>query len=298
VKIRQQVSLAIISIAFVVASLSVSAGGSGSLIAPNTLRFAVIGDAGTADEYQMAVSREMLAECERNPFPIVLTVGDNTYQGCKNRLKDVFEIPYQRLLERGVRFYATLGNHDEDCAAEQIAYPPFNMGNHRYYRLAPAGNLVEFFALDTTLVVSGKADEQYAWLERVLAESKARWKIAFFHHPAFSPALKHGDEKDVATRLVPILERHGVRVVFTGHDHIFAKLRTRNGIDYFVCGASAKMRSNGINPNYAGVEYSEDEFRGFLTVNLSESAFDFSLISDKGKVAFKGTLPVSVMAHN
>jgi predicted phosphodiesterase len=298
VKIRWRVSLAIISIAFAVASLSVSAGSSGSLTAQNTFRFAVIGDAGTADEYQMAVSREMLAEYERNPFPIVLTVGDNTYQGCKNRLKDVFEIPYQQLLARGVRFYATLGNHDENCAVEQIAYPQFNMGNHRYYHFAPAGNLVEFFALDTTLVVSGKADEQYAWLERVLGESKARWKVAFFHHPAFSPALKHGDEKDVVTRLVPILERHGVRVVLTGHDHILAKLRTRNGIDYFVCGASAKMRSNGINPTYAGVEYSEDEFRGFMTVNLSETAFDFSLISDKGKVAFKGTLPVSPIAQN
>ncbi|HET9529346.1 MAG TPA: metallophosphoesterase, partial [Blastocatellia bacterium] len=105
-------------------------------------RFAVIGDAGTADERQIAVARQMIVEQERKPYSIVLTVGDNTYPGCKNRLKDVFEIPYRELLNRNVKFYATLGNHDEDCAQEQIDYPYFNMSGRRYYSFAPAGDLV------------------------------------------------------------------------------------------------------------------------------------------------------------
>jgi len=261
-------------------------------------RFAVIGDAGTADEYQLAVARQMLAEYQRKPFSFVITVGDNTYQGCKNRLKDVFEIPYEALLSRGVRFYATLGNHDEDCAAEQIAYPPFNMNGNRYYTFKPAGNLVEFFAIDTTLVVNGKASEQFDWLERVLRESKAVWKIAFFHHPAFSPAKKHGDDKDIALRIVPLIERYGVRVALTGHDHILAKLLTRNGVDYIVCGASAKMRSNGIRADYPGLEYAEDEFRGFFIVELTAESFDYSVISDSGVVRYRGSVPLAPAKAN
>jgi hypothetical protein len=258
--------------------------------ATTVLRFALIGDAGTADEHQLAVARQMQAEYERKPFPFVVTVGDNTYQGCKNRLKDVFEIPYSALLSRGVKFYATLGNHDEECAAEQIAYPLFNMNGKRYYTFKPAGDLVEFFAIDTTLVVNGKAPEQFDWLERVLRESKAVWKIAIFHHPAFSPAKKHGDDKDIALRIVPLLERYGVRVVLTGHDHILAKLLTRNGVDYFVCGASAKMRSNGIRDDYPGLEYAEDEFRGFFIVELTAESFEYSIISDAGAVRYRGSV--------
>jgi hypothetical protein len=260
---------------------------------PTAIRFAVIGDAGTADEHQLAVARQMQAEYERKPFPFVITVGDNTYQGCKNRLKDVFEIPYNALLSRGVKFYATLGNHDEDCAEEQIAYPLFNMNGKRYYTFKPAGDLVEFFAIDTTLVVNGKAPEQFDWLERVLRESKAVWKIAFFHHPAFSPAKMHGDDKDIALRIVPLLERYSVRVVLTGHDHILAKLLTRNGVDYFVCGASAKMRSNGIRDNYPGLEYAEDEFRGVFVVELTAESFDYSIISDAGAVRYRGSVPLA-----
>jgi predicted phosphodiesterase len=260
---------------------------------PTLIRFAVIGDAGTADEHQLSVAREMQAEYDRKPFPFVITVGDNTYQGCKNRLKDVFETPYGSLLSRGVKFYATLGNHDEDCAEEQIAYPLFNMNGKRYYTFTPAGDLVEFFAIDTTLVVNGKAPEQFDWLERVLRESKAVWKIAFFHHPAFSPAKKHGDDKDIALRIVPLLERYGVRVVLTGHDHILAKLHPRNGVDYFVCGASAKMRSNGIRDDYPGLEYAEDEFRGFFIVELTAESFDYLVISDAGAVCYRGSVPLA-----
>lgn len=261
-------------------------------------RFAVIGDAGTADEHQLAVAKQMLAEHERKPFSFVITVGDNTYQGCKNRLRDVFEVPYDGLLKRGVKFYATLGNHDEECAEEQIAYPPFNMNGKRYYTFKPAGDLVEFFAIDTTLVVNGKAPEQFDWLERALRESKAVWKIAVFHHPAFSPAKKHGDDKDIAARIVPLLERYGVRVVLTGHDHILAKLLTRNGVDYFVCGASAKMRSNGIRDDYPGLEYAEDEFRGFFVVELTARSFDYAVISDAGVVRYRGSVPLAPAKPN
>jgi hypothetical protein len=257
-----------------------------------TLRFAVIGDAGTADEHQLAVARQMLAEYQRKPFPFVITVGDNTYMGCKNRLRDVFEIPYAELLKRGVKFYATLGNHDESCADEQIAYPNFHMNGRRYYTFKPAGDLVEFFALDTTLVINNKEPEQYEWIERALRDSTATWKIAVFHHPAFSPAKKHGDDEQIKARIVPLLERYGVRVVLTGHDHILAKLATRNGVDYFVCGASAKMRSNGIEPGYPGVEYAEDEFRGFMIVNLTSESFEYSIISDSGLPKYHATLPV------
>ena len=67
-------------------------------------------------------------------------------------------------------------------------------------------------------MVSGKEPEQYLWLEKALGTSRATWKIAFFHHPPFSPAKTHGDDKTLISLLVPLLERYRVRVVLSDVD--------------------------------------------------------------------------------
>ena len=44
----------------------------------------------------------------------------------------------------------------------------------------------EFFILDSTL----PANQQHEWLEKVLKASKATWKFAVYHHPAYSSYSK------------------------------------------------------------------------------------------------------------
>ena len=46
---------------------------------------------------------------------------------CRDKIK--FELPYKPLLDAGVKFYASLGNHD---AREQRFYKLFNMDGHLY----------------------------------------------------------------------------------------------------------------------------------------------------------------------
>ena len=48
--------------------------------------------------------------------------------------KKKFEMPYKPLLDAGVKFYASLGNHD---AREQRFYKPFNMDGKLYYCFNP-----------------------------------------------------------------------------------------------------------------------------------------------------------------
>jgi hypothetical protein len=47
-------------------------------------------------------------------------------------------------------------------------------------------------------------------------------------------------------RLLPLLERAGVAVMFSGHEHNFQHSQA-NGIDYFVTGAAGKIR--GATPD-------------------------------------------------
>ena len=71
-----------------------------------------------------------------------------------------FEQPYAPLLAAGVKFQASLGNHDRP---ENVSYKLFNMNGERYYSYARRN--VRFFALDSTRMDA----KQLAWLETSLA---------------------------------------------------------------------------------------------------------------------------------
>lgn len=258
---------------------------------PELLRFAVIGDTGTGDRFQLAVAKQMVAEYERDPYPMVLMLGDNCYGGkFLGREKLVFETPYAKLIDDGVKFFATLGNHDQKSAADQLAYKPFHMGGQRTYSVAPAGDLVEFFTFDSTLVVEQNDTAQLEWLDRALGASKANWKIVFIHHPPYSPGKRHGDNPILEQRLCPILEKHGVRVVMTGHEHFFAKMRENKGVDYIISGSGGKIHNGGILPDER-MEAGNDKVHQFLSVTLTPDTFEFSVIAETGDVIYRGSIP-------
>ena len=82
---------------------------------------------------------------QKFPFPFVLLLGDNIYGGHQPRdFAQKFELPYKQLLDAGVKFYASLGNHD-DPNTERL-YKPFNMGGERYYAFRK-GQVAFFFVM-------------------------------------------------------------------------------------------------------------------------------------------------------
>src|SRR6185436_10102402 len=101
----------------------------------------------TGEKPEYEIGAQMLTWHDRFPFPIVLMMGDNIYG--TDRPQDVaqkFEAPYKGLLDKGVKFYASLGNHD---AREQRYYKPFNMEGKLYYTFKAPAEDVRFFALET-----------------------------------------------------------------------------------------------------------------------------------------------------
>ncbi|MCC6744911.1 MAG: metallophosphoesterase [Acidobacteria bacterium] len=256
------------------------------------VRFAVIGDQGTGLDPQLEVARQMVAEHDRSPFSFVLTLGDNLYGGnWEKRHKLVFEAPYKPLLDRGVVFYATLGNHDVKSTAEQMRYPLFNMNGDSKYSVKPAGELVEFFTFDSTPLSERKDASQLQWLDEKLSQSKADWKILFCHHPPYSPGKRHGDDKILVDKLVPILRKNGVRIVMTGHEHFFAALKPIDGINYIISGSAGKIHKGGLNPKDARLEFGDDTNHHFLSVKLTAETFEYSAIAGSGAVIFRGTIP-------
>src|SRR5947209_7330904 len=90
---------------------------------PKSVRFAVIGDSGTGGKGQFDVAEEMLKLHGTFPFEFVIMLGDNIYGGhSAGDFKRKFEDPYRQLMDAGVKFRASLGNHDNP---NQRLYKPF-----------------------------------------------------------------------------------------------------------------------------------------------------------------------------
>ena len=67
-----------------------------------------------------------------------------------------------------------------------------------------------------------KQKEQVKWLDSVLENNPNRWTVLTFHHPIYSPA-KNRDNKTLRELWRPIIDKHGVDLVLTGHDHTYGR---------------------------------------------------------------------------
>ncbi len=242
------------------------------------LAFFVIGDYGNASRGQYEIAAAMwrtFSERQSSPNPVrfVLTTGDNIYadwlpfrirSGSRDRdWERKFFAPYEPLL-RHIPFYPTLGNHDgneSESRADLAVYLdnfffPGAPGPARYYQFS-VGDLADFFALDTSSNTPAgppapayrEGGDQHRWLERALAQSKAPWKIPYFHHPPFNAGPGHGASSESLRHLTRLFEQHGVAVAFSGHEHNFqmstCDART-GGICYVITGAGGALRASDV----------------------------------------------------
>ena len=248
---------------------------------PKSVRFAVIGDSGTGEHRQYQVAAEMDAWRKVFPFDFVIMLGDNIYGGKSAAdMKRKFEEPYKPLLDAGVKFYASLGNHDDP---NERAYKPFNMNGRRYYSFKKGD--AEFFSLDSNYM----DPEQLSWLKAELEGSKATWKICYFHHPLYSDGKFHGPDVDLRKLLEPVFAQYGVNVVFSGHEHLYERVKPHGGIYYFVLGSSGELRVHNIRQS-SDVARGFDTDQTFEIVEISQDEMYFQTISRTGATVDSGTL--------
>jgi hypothetical protein len=258
-----------------------------SPVSASSVRFAVLGDSGTGGQAQYDVAAQLTAAHDVFPFEFVIMLGDNMYGPERPRdFQRKFEQPYKVLLDKGVSFHASLGNHDNP---NQRFYGPFNMGGERFYTFTRGTTdtpAVRFFALDSTYM----SGEQIEWLERELRASDAPWNIAFFHHPLYSSGGRHGSELDLRVQLEPLFVEHGVNVVFAGHDHLYERVKPQHGVHHFVAGASAKLRAGDIRPSdLTAAGYDRDH--SFMLVEIAGNDLHFQAITRRGHRVDADTIP-------
>ena len=245
-----------------------------------SVRFLVLGDGGTGDREQYEVANQMLRYGRRFPFTFAIMLGDNIYGSERPQDFDTkFTRPYKALLDADVEFHAALGNHDDP---NQRYFKPFNLGGNRY-RTFKKGN-ARFFVIDSNYLDPA----QVKWLEKELAASGSDWKIAYFHHPLYTTA-RRGPEVELRAVLEPIFVKHGLDIVFAGHEHIYERLHPQKGIYHFTVGGAAKLRKGDTRPG-ALIASRYDRDRSFLLAEVAGDSLYFQTINRKGLTVDRGVL--------
>jgi hypothetical protein len=249
----------------------------------DSVKFMAVGDTGTGTSAQYELSKVMQDYRTIFPFTFAIMMGDNLYgTETPEDFKKKFEDVYKPLTDQSIKFYATLGNHDDP---KQRFYEPFNMDGKDYYRFKKGD--VAFYSLNSNYMEK----QQIQWMQSEFAKDESRWKIAFFHHPPYSSGGKHGSSTGLREIVEPLFLQYGINAVFAGHEHFYERLKPQKDIYYFITGAGGKLRKGDVNDRSPLTAKAFDTDLSFMLVEITKDALHFQVISRKGETVDSGAFP-------
>jgi hypothetical protein len=131
--------------------------------------------------------------------------------------------------------------------------------------------------------------QQIQWITRELESSTAAWKICYFHHPLYSDGRYHGPDTDLRALLLPLFLKSGVNAVFSGHEHLYERLKPQDGIYYFILGNAGALRRHDLKVS-GDMAAGFDTDRCFMLVEVSGNQFYFQTIARRGETIDHGVL--------
>jgi hypothetical protein len=216
-------------------------------------RFVVFGDSGQLTSGQLSIAQLIAAE----PASFLMHAGDIAYtHGTQENFQHTYFDVYRQILS-AVPLFPCPGNH-EYLSGSPAAYlasyavpagdvPDEDRG--RYYSFDWSN--AHFVCLDSNeslqRAVAGQG-QMLNWLDADLRATDKFWRIASIHHPPFAGGPNQGDPLCAMVRqyVVPILEKHGVQLVFSGHEHSYQRTRrVRSGAAALAGTGTIYMTSGG-----------------------------------------------------
>lgn len=228
----------------------------------------------------LAVGTAMAKYCEQAACEFGIQLGDNIYpdgadandgKDDQQRMNDLILKPLLPVIKQNPEFmiYSALGNHDWKTSRKGVALQTewmqkqanFHMDSQGYYRYTKGtpGNDVEFFVLDTNMLLSahpfyeaplnpdgsemsvaeakqkgvgeyenpepherpkqGEYERQLNWLKQGLATSKAKWKIVYGHHILWSVGGTKYAEGHILREILMPTLCANADAYIAGHEH-------------------------------------------------------------------------------
>lgn len=190
-----------------------------------------------------------------------------------------------------------LGNHDSHGGHPTLYLRQFALPDNGAETLDP-GRTYHVTYQDLLVVVMDsnydlvEPELQVEWLDRVLGESDARWKVVIYHHP-FYASRPGRDNHPLRDAWGPIFDRHDVDIAFQGHDHAYMRTvpmrghrpaaEGEHGTVYLVAVSGTKMYEQAL-PDFAAFGAANTRTYQIIQVDPAAGALAYRAIDADGEV--------------
>jgi 3',5'-cyclic AMP phosphodiesterase CpdA len=217
-------------------------------------------------------------------------VGDLVSDGLnRNQWDALFE--YSKKVACKKPFMSVPGNHDNRAGLgaqlyrDLFSYPmnaPADVPTEQTYSFTYKNAL--FLMIDATSPI----DAQTAWIDRQLATTKAKWKIAMFHFPPFNweePYL------DIQKAWGPVFDKYHVDMVLGGHIHYYMRSKPmkngkvvssyNDGTAYIISVAIPNREHEMTDEPYAVVRNTAGQLYQYVKIEGNKLTFESVNVNKK-----------------
>ena len=274
-------------------------GREGASCRPDPLVFAAVSDYGGGNRAE-GLTTDLIRSFEP---AFILTAGDNNYPRGEAETIDrnvgqffgLYIGEYRGVFSNGSednRFWPALGDADWLTAGAQPYLDFFTLpGNERYYDVDMG--VVHLFVLDSDVQEpDGNTFDsvQGRWFQAAAARSKACAKIALFHHPPYSSALRGEANGGVPMRWP--FDTVGMTAVISGQDRVYERLQV-DGVPYFIIGAGGGADTH----TFAATPRAESQVRyrdrpGAMKLTATQNDLTFAFVNIENTLIDTLTVPL------
>lgn len=260
-------------------------------VSPN-FKFLIFGD---SQGYNYHVWKTTLQQAyQANPDAVfMINVGDLVDVGLQYEQWDGWFTAGQGVIDT-LPLMPVTGNHETYTPEKGLSMPILFTGQ---FTLPPNGpkelmgqvysfdyGNVHFSILDSQAgeeetFVPNMMEVQKEWLEKDLKGRDTQWKIVFMHRPPYHNRSNEGDEH-LRAAFVPLFDKYHVNLVFSGHDHVYARSypmfggkvveQSALGTIYVTTGRSGtKTYGKARAKDWNAFFYNPEDFPNYLTVEVA-----------------------------
>ncbi|MDW0278842.1 MAG: metallophosphoesterase, partial [Nitrososphaeraceae archaeon] len=224
------------------------------------------GDWGSARNNNWEETVDLMLNSKIN---LTLGLGDYSYGSVSD-----FEPVVDTLKAAGIPFKGALGNHDSSSYASLFGQPSM---------------LYAFDAGQARIILLNTQDSDSAntrFLENELKNTRQPWKIVAMHKPLYTSPSIHPEEKELAGKLQPLIDKYGVNLVLYGHNHNYERIKLPDKPTLYVQAGTAGESHYDIKGSRSGggVEFKDDNDYGFVKLTINSDTLSGQFISHDGEI--------------
>jgi hypothetical protein len=265
----------------------------------DSVKFLVYGDTRASvsrhNRVCASILRTLKAEPEYQTF--LLHSGDLIDHGDEEELwtHQFFGRKWKNLLalQANIPLQAVRGNHERDGLLFRKYWPyPYYVKDHAYgsFDYGPVHvTVVDQFEDNYGYEPREISSPQMDWLRHDLAATRKKWKVILLHKPGWSTG-QHDNCTSVQKQIQPLCKEYGVAVVFSAHNHCYARADVDGVQHVTTAGGGASLCK--VHPETDSKPYLKVAIpkRHFCKVSIDGAGFHLEAVEPDGNVLDSFTL--------